>query len=95
MVENKKGIILQLRKVNGVNNDYIRELASIIVKYQKEIKVLALQEKYDKDICFTFINAHSRINTCKNQTKQGFQQFKTQDEIMVVYYNISDVYFYW
>ena len=59
--KNKKGIILQLRKVNGVNNDYIRELASIIVKYQKEIKVLALQEKYDKDICFTFINEFKKL----------------------------------
>lgn len=59
--ENKKGIILQLRKVGNLNEDYIKDLASIIIKYYKEIDVLALQEEYDREICQKFINEFKKV----------------------------------
>ena len=59
--KNKKGIILQLRKMNGLKEEYIKDLASIIIKYYKEINVLVLQEEYDREICLDFINEFKKV----------------------------------
>ena len=59
--KNKSGVILQLRKVKNVNEDYLRVLASVIVKYYDKIDVLALQEEYDKEICQKFIKEFKKV----------------------------------
>lgn len=53
--QNKEGLIVQLRSFQGIDDKFISNLAEIISKYYKnKIKVLSLQNDYDKDICLRF-----------------------------------------
>lgn len=62
--QNKKGLVVQLRSFQGIDEKFISDLAEIISKYYKgEIKVLSLQNDYDKNICLNFIEKLKQHNT--------------------------------
>ncbi len=61
--QNKKGLIVQLRSFEGINDKFISDLAEIISKYYKnEINVLSLHNEYDKKICLNFIEKLKKYN---------------------------------
>lgn len=61
--QDKKGLIVQLRSFEGINDKFISNLADVIAKYyQGEITVLSLQNEYDKDICLSFIEKLKKYN---------------------------------
>lgn len=61
--QDKKGLILQLRSFEGIDDKFISDLADVIAKYyQGEIAVLSLQNEYDKDICLSFIEKLKKYN---------------------------------
>jgi len=64
--DDKKGIILQLRKVKKISKNFIKDLASTIILYCKNINVLALQEDYDREICLEFINEFKKLGGSAN-----------------------------
>lgn len=55
--EDKKGLIVQLRKFEGIDEEFLNNLAQAIAQNYKEdnISVLSLQDEYDKEICENFI----------------------------------------
>ena len=62
--QNKKGLVVQLRSFQGIDEKFISDLAEIISKYYKgEIEVLSLQNDYDKNICLNFIEKLKQHNT--------------------------------
>ena len=62
--QDKKGLIVQLRSFEGIDDKFISDLADVIAKYyQGEITVLSLQNEYDKDICLSFIEKLKKYNT--------------------------------
>ncbi len=61
--QDKKGLIVQLRSFEGIDDKFISNLADVIAKYyQGEITVLSLQNEYDKDICLSFIEKLKKYN---------------------------------
>ncbi len=61
--QDKKGLIVQLRSFEGIDDKFISDLADVIAKYyQGEITVLSLQNEYDKDICLSFIEKLKKYN---------------------------------
>ena len=61
--QDKRGLIVQLRSFEGIDDKFISDLADVIAKYyQGEITVLSLQNEYDKDICLSFIEKLKKYN---------------------------------
>lgn len=78
--ENKKGLIVQLRSFEGINEKFLSDLAQSISKsYQGEIKVLSLQEEYDKNLCLEFIKKLE-----ENNLKAEFINPKTIEETIEI-----------
>lgn len=85
--ENKTGIIVQLRKFNGIDDKFLSNLADNLVKTTEEITVLSLQDDYDKEICQEFIKKleNKNINTkliC-NQSIEDTIEIINQSKYMI------------
>lgn len=60
--KNKKGLIVQLRKTKEMKESFLADLAVSISKFNGEIKVLSLQDDFDKEICSLFIEELKKQN---------------------------------
>lgn len=62
--QNKQGLVVQLRNHKGLNDNLLDLLAQNISKtYQdNNIKVLSLQDEFDKNICLKFIEKLNKYN---------------------------------
>lgn len=61
--KNKEGLIVQLRSFNGINQEFILNLAKAISKkYQGKISVFSFQDEIDEMICLSFIEELKRNN---------------------------------
>ncbi len=60
----KKGLLIQLREFNNINEKFIDDLAKSVFKnYSKtDISVFSFQDEYDKKICEKFIEKLAKFN---------------------------------
>ncbi len=56
--KDKSGVIIQLRKFEGIDEKFLKALADAVAKNCKnqKISVFSFQDTYDKDICLKFID---------------------------------------
>ncbi len=64
--ENKNGIIIQLRKTDNLNKNFISDLAYAISNIEGNISVFSFQDEYDREICEQFINELSKYKINAN-----------------------------
>lgn len=81
--ENKKGLIVQLRSFQGINEKFVQDLAKSVSKYNKEpVSVFSFQDEFDKKICIDFIEELK-----KNGVQAEFISNKTIDETLEIINN--------
>ena len=63
IIQNKDGLVVQLRDFKNLNKGFVVDLAKAISKnYQGNIKVFSFQKEYDDEICLSFIEELKKNN---------------------------------
>lgn len=81
--QEKKDFIIQLRDFKGLKEEFLDNLVEVILKYyQGEIKLLSMQDSFDKRICEIFSEKLNKFNI-KNEILYS----KTNEEIVDILNN--------